>query len=75
MDMSQPVDKAYLTDAANAQEVYGKLSFISDSQASDERLWAGMCLGPFYEYTQYPVSYTHLLLNCRTSILGEVPFN
>ena len=47
------VDKAYLTDAANAQEVYGKLSFISDSQASDERLWAGMCLGPFYEYTQY----------------------
>ena len=29
MDMSQPVDKAYLTDATNAQEVYGKLSFIS----------------------------------------------
>ena len=53
LDMSQPVDKAHLTDAANVQEVYGKLSFISDSQASDERLWAGMCLGPFYEYTQY----------------------
>ena len=46
-------DKAYLTDAANVQEFYGKLSFISDSQASDERLWAGLCLGPFYEYTQY----------------------
>lgn len=53
LDMSQPMDKAYLTDAANVQEFYGKLSFISDSQASDERLWAGLCLGPFYEYTQY----------------------
>lgn len=53
LDMSQPMDKAYLTDAANVQEFYGKLRFISDSQASDERLWAGLCLGPFYEYTQY----------------------
>ena len=53
MDMSQPIDKAYLTDAANVQEFYGKLSFISDSQASDERLWTGLCLGAFYEYTQY----------------------
>lgn len=31
LDMSQPMDKAYLTDAANVQEFYGKLSFISDS--------------------------------------------
>lgn len=53
LDMSHPIDKAHLTDAANAEEVYRKLKFISDSQASDERLWAGMCLGQFYEYTQY----------------------
>lgn len=53
LDMSQPMDKAYLTDATNVQEFYGKLSFISDSQASDERLWTGLCLGAFYEYTQY----------------------
>lgn len=53
LDMSEPIDKAFLTDAKNVQEFYGKLTFISDSQASDERLWAGMCLGPFWEYTQY----------------------
>ena len=53
LDMSQPQKDAHLTDAANAQEFYSKLSFLSDSQASDERLWAGMCLGPFYEYVQY----------------------
>ena len=53
LDMSQPMDKAYLTDAANVQEFYGKLSFISDSQASDERLWAGLCLGPFYGPKMY----------------------
>ena len=53
LDMSQPVDKAFLTDANNVREFYGKLTFITDSQASDERLWAGMCLGPFWSYTQY----------------------
>lgn len=53
LDMSLPVDKASLTDARNVQEFYGKLSFITDSQASDERLWAGMCVGPFWSYTQY----------------------
>ena len=60
LDMSQPMDKAYLTDAANVQEFYGKLSFISDSQASDERLWTGLCLGAFYEYTQYRSSHREL---------------
>lgn len=53
MDMSQPIDKASLTDARNVEEIYGKMSFITDSQASDERLWAGMCLGPFWNYVQY----------------------
>jgi hypothetical protein len=55
LDMSQPVDKSYLTDANNVQEFYGKLRGIglSDSAASDERLWAGLCLGEFWLYTQY----------------------
>jgi hypothetical protein len=53
LDMSQPIEKAYLTDSANCQEVYSKLHFLTDSVASDERLWAGLCLGPFWEYTQY----------------------
>ena len=53
LDMSQPSEKAHLTDAANVQEFYSKLNFISESQASDERLWAGLCLGHFWQYTQY----------------------
>ena len=51
LDMS--ADKAYLTDAENAQRVYENLKFLSDSQASDERLWTGLCMGKFWKYTQY----------------------
>lgn len=40
------------SDAANVQALYGKLKFISNAQASDERLWAGLCLGPFWNYVQ-----------------------
>lgn len=51
LDMS--ADKPFLTEAENAQRVYSKLRFLSDSQASDERLWAGLCLGPLWKYTKY----------------------
>jgi hypothetical protein len=40
------------SDFENVKEVYGKLSFLSASQASDERLWAGLCMGPCWEYVQ-----------------------
>lgn len=51
LDMS--ADKPFLTEAENAKRVYGNLRFLSDSQASDERLWAGLCLGPFWNYVKY----------------------
>jgi hypothetical protein len=51
LDMSE--DKPFATEATNAQRVYEHLKFLSDSQASDERLWAGLCLGPFWKYVQY----------------------
>lgn len=51
LDISQ--DKPFLTDFENAQRVYTRLNFLSDSQASDERLWAGLCLTSFWRYTQY----------------------
>lgn len=55
LNMSQPVETAYLTDVDNVQEFYGKLRTVglTASEASDERLWAGMCLGEFWAYTQY----------------------
>lgn len=51
LDMS--ADKPFFTEATNAQKVYERLKFLSDSQASDERLWSGLCLGPFWKYVQY----------------------
>lgn len=51
LDMS--FEKPELTDAANVQLVYDNLKFLSDSEASDERIWAGLCMGPFREYVCY----------------------
>lgn len=51
LDMSQ--GKPFLTEFENVQRVYNSLSFLSGSQASDERLWAGLCINHFWKYTQY----------------------
>ena len=53
LDMSQPQAKASMTDADNVERVYGNLKFLSESQASDERLWVGLCFGPFWNYVRY----------------------
>lgn len=37
-------------DLQNCKILYKKLSFLSESQASDERLWAGLAHTTFYEY-------------------------
>lgn len=42
-----------LTDCDNVKLVYGKFKTLSDSEASDERIWAGLCMGPFREYVIY----------------------
>ncbi len=46
-------DEPLMTEAENVKRVYSNLNFLSDSQASDERLWAGLCLGPFWKYVKY----------------------
>ena len=51
LDMSE--DKPFFTEAENAKRIYSNLNFLSDSQASDERLWAGLCFGPFWMYVKY----------------------
>lgn len=51
LDKSQ--EKPFYTEYENTRRVYGHLRFLSDSEASDERIWAGLCLGPFWSYTQY----------------------
>lgn len=49
MSAKKPED----TDFENVKRVYSALKFLSDSNASEERLWAAMCLGPGYQYVQY----------------------
>lgn len=51
LDMSQ--EKPFLTELENVMRIYNHLNFLSDSQASDERLWAGLCLNHFWKYIQY----------------------
>ena len=51
LDMT--ADKPFLTEAENVKRIYSNLRFLSDSQASDERLWTGLCLGPFWNYVKY----------------------
>jgi len=41
------------TDSVNVSTIYDAFRFLSDSQASDERLWSALCLGPFWSYVQY----------------------
>lgn len=41
------------TDFDNVKLVYGKFGALSDSDASDERIWAGLCMGSFRDYVLY----------------------
>lgn len=52
-DMSAPKGKEYETEFENVKRVYSALGFLSDSNASDERLWAALCLDIGYSYVQY----------------------
>lgn len=44
----------------NCKILYEHLNGISESQASDERLWAGLCNGVFYEYVRTRWKYSTL---------------
>lgn len=49
-------------DLQNCKILYSRLQHISDSQASDERLWAGLCNKNFYTYlrTRWQLARRHL---------------
>jgi len=51
LDMSQ--EKPFLTEFENVQRVYNRLNFLTPTIASDERLWVGLNLNYFWEYTLY----------------------
>ncbi|RDU23233.1 DUF6339 family protein [Anaerosacchariphilus polymeriproducens] len=53
LDMSQPKGKESLTDVENIQRVYNHMKFLSDSQASDERIWLAYTFSEFIDYMRY----------------------
>lgn len=50
------------TELENCRILYSELINVSESQASDERLWAGLCNGTFYEYVRRRWDYDNLPL-------------
>lgn len=53
LTMDAPKGKEALTDAENVQRVYGHLKGLSDSQASDERIWVAFTLDSQTEYMKF----------------------
>lgn len=53
LDMSQPEGKETLTDAENAKRIYIHMKGLSDSQASDERIWVALTLQDQLDYMKY----------------------
>lgn len=51
LDMSEKI--ATETDLKNIKIIYENLKFLTESQASDERFWAGLCHDKFYSYMKY----------------------
>lgn len=51
LDMS--ADKPELTDFENVKRVYKNMQALSESQASDERIWAAYTLSVFVDYMRY----------------------
>lgn len=72
MSAEKPAD----TDFENVKRVYEALKFLSDSIASEERLWAAMCLGMGYQYVQYRwrIETKKMCCNIFSMIMvGDVP--
>lgn len=53
LEMGQPEGKEPLTDAENAKRVYSHMKALSDSQASDERIWIAYTLQEQLDYMKY----------------------
>lgn len=53
LDVNQPKGKETFTDAENIKRVYNNMKELSDSQASDERIWIAYTLSEFIDYMKY----------------------
>lgn len=62
------------TDFNNIKILYSNLKTITDSQACDERLWAGLCHDKFWNYMQYRWSISKVKETKEDSILNHYFF-
>lgn len=53
LDMSKSKEQAPLTDLENIKRVYNNMRGITDTVASDERIWVALALTDYYEYMIY----------------------
>lgn len=53
INLKMDIDKPSKTDIDNIKIFYNGLRFLSDSQATDERLWVGLSHSLFWDYMQY----------------------
>ena len=61
-----------MIDFYNCQILYSKLDFLNESQASDERLWAGLTNGVFYSYMRKRFNMTKEGYKSTKNPIGEV---
>lgn len=59
-------------DLQNCKILYTKLINISESQASDERLWAGLCHSVFYQYVRARWNYPNMPLKDEAKDTGAI---
>lgn len=52
-DLDTSKETPFETDYHNSQKFYNKFKFLTDVQASDERIWAALCLGRYWNYVLY----------------------
>lgn len=65
-------DKKGELDLENCKILYSKLINLSESQASDERLWAGLCNSTFYNYVRIRWNYPNLKLKTPDKDAGAI---
>lgn len=61
-ELASITNKRGETELENCRIIYSKLLNVSESQAADERLWAGLCNNTFYEYVRKRWNYDSLPL-------------
>lgn len=73
-NLNMSAEKSDTTDFENMKIFYTALKNLSNSQATDERLWAGIAHANFWEYMQYRCKFNEADLT-KNKIIGKFFFN